>query len=61
MVKLKIYISSISDFNIITYKFSYKEKFYLIFLFLVYNNFKISFYFTFLFFSLAINLKLKYY
>ena len=49
-------VFNICIFYIIIYKFSYKEKIYLIILFLINKNLKINFYYIILFFNLTINI-----
>ena len=56
IVKLKKYIANISIFDIIISKYYYKKKLYLIILFKINKNTKISFYCTILFLNLAVYL-----
>ena len=59
VIKLKKYIVNIGIFGIIVSKLYYKKKLYLIILFKVDKDLKISFYYTILLFSLIIYLKIK--
>lgn len=59
VIKFKRHIADANIFNIAIYKFYYQNKFYLVFLFKFDNNSEIYFYYTFMFFYLAINLRVK--
>ena len=59
IIKIKICIASIYMFSIIISKFCYNKKLYLVILFQVDKNLKVSLYYIILFLDLTINLKIK--
>ena len=59
VIKFKRHITSINIFYIIISKLSHLKESYLVILLKINKNLEISFYYTILFFSLAIYLKLK--
>lgn len=59
IIKLKRYVASIYNFSVVINNFSNSEEFNPIILFVIDENSKVSFYYTILPLSLAINLKIK--